>query len=96
MVSGEEKQRRGCSLSGVAKDQEQTHPNSSLPFPKSDARPFQDITTPQRDQLLADITAAAIARERAVTGGTHDSEARAWRRWTEYCDSVGCKDLFMD
>ena len=65
-------------------------------FPKSDARPFRDITSPQRNQLLADITAAAIARERAVTGGTHDGEARAWRRWTEYCKSVGCTDFFMD
>jgi len=73
-----------------------THLYSTLPFPKPDASPFRDITATQRDQLLADIAAAAIARERAVTGGTHDGEARAWRRWTAYCESVGCRDLYMD
>jgi hypothetical protein len=46
-----------------------------LPLPKSDARPYQDITNTQQDQLLADFTAAAIARERAVTGGTHNGKA---------------------
>jgi hypothetical protein len=32
-----------------------------LPLPKSDAKPFQDITDTQQNQLLADLTAAAIA-----------------------------------
>jgi hypothetical protein len=67
-----------------------------FPLPKSDAEPFQDITDTQQDQLLADLTAAAIARERAVTGGTHDVKAQAWQRWTTYCKSIGCTDLFMD
>jgi hypothetical protein len=46
--------------------------------------------------LLADLTAAAIAREQAVTGETHDSEAQAWQHWTTYCESIGCTDLFTD
>jgi hypothetical protein len=29
-------------------------------------------------------------------GGTHDGEAQAWQRWTTYCKSIGCADLFMD
>ena len=45
---------------------------------------------------MADLTAAALAHERAVTGGTHDSEFRSWKRWEKYCASVGCTDLFMD
>jgi hypothetical protein len=46
-----------------------------LPLPKSDAKPFQDITDTQQDQLLADLTVAAIAHEQAVTGGTQNGKA---------------------
>ncbi len=67
-----------------------------LPLPKSDAKPFQDITYTQHDQLLADLTAVAIAREQAVTGETHDGKAQEWQHWTTYCKSIGCTDLFMD
>jgi hypothetical protein len=48
-------------------------------FPNQIPDPFQDITATQQDQLLADITAAAISREQVITGGTHIDEARAWQ-----------------
>jgi hypothetical protein len=38
-------------------------PQFCAPYSQTDARPFQDITDTQQDQLLADLTAAAIARE---------------------------------
>ncbi len=62
-----------------------------LPLPKSDAQPFQNITS-----ALADLTAAAITHERGVTGGTHNGKTWAWSRWTKYCKSVRCTDFFMD
>jgi hypothetical protein len=50
----------------------------------------------QQNILLADITTAALAREQAVTGGTHDDKSRAWRRWTTYCDSISMHGTYMD
>ena len=38
---------------------------------------------------MADLAAAETARKGAVTGKTHEDQARAWRRWCEWCDSVG-------
>jgi hypothetical protein len=96
VVCGEEKQCCGRSLTRVAKDYQKSYLYFALLLPKSDAEPFQDITDTQQDQLLADLTAAAIAREQVVTGGTHDGEAQAWQHWTTYCKSIGCTDLFMD
>jgi len=46
---------------------------------------------------MADLIAAAVASEGAVTGGTHESQARSWRRFKEYLDSVGLShDYFLD
>ncbi len=45
---------------------------------------------------MADLSAAALARERAITGDTHNDAARAWRRWTNYCMSIGCDDFYLD
>ena len=77
MVRGGEKQCRGRSLS---REWHRTNHEltSILLVPQSDAKPFRNITITQQDQLLADITAAAIAQEHAVTGGTHNGKARAW------------------
>jgi hypothetical protein len=75
VVSREKKQRRGHSLRRVAKHQQKSYLYFALPLPKSDAKPFQDITDTQQDWLLADLTAAAIACEQAVAGGRHDCEA---------------------
>jgi len=41
---------------------------------------------------LADLIAAEIAREGAVTGDTHESQARAWRRFQKYLLSIGLKE----
>ncbi len=38
---------------------------------------------------MADLTAAADARERAVQGGTHKDHAWSWDRWIQYCKSTG-------
>ena len=41
---------------------------------------------------MADLAAAEAAREGAVTGKTHENQARAWRRFREWCDLVGLID----
>jgi hypothetical protein len=38
---------------------------------------------------VADLTAATVAAEAVVGGGTHENDARAWSRYTKYCDSIG-------
>jgi hypothetical protein len=38
---------------------------------------------------VADLIAAATARERAVTGATHEDQARAQHQWTKYLESIG-------
>ena len=46
---------------------------------------------------MADLAAAEVAREGAVTGKTHEDQARAWGRWEKWCDSVGLiDDVFLD
>ena len=44
---------------------------------------------------MADLAAAETAREGAVTGKTHEDQARAERRWIEWCKSVGIEDYFL-
>jgi hypothetical protein len=41
---------------------------------------------------VADCVAAQIAREGAVERGTHEKQARSWRRWEKYLQSIGLKD----
>ncbi len=96
VVHGEIKQRCRCILSGLAPGQQRTHLNTPSPLPTTDADALQNISAAQRDQLLADFATAAITREQAVTGGTHDNKSCAWARWEEYCLSIGCQDIFMD
>ena len=46
---------------------------------------------------MADLNAAEITRERAVTGKTHDHEHRSWDRWCTYLESIGIhNDQFLD
>ena len=46
---------------------------------------------------MADLVAVEAAREGAVAGKTHEDQARAWRRFKEWCDSVGLiADYFLD
>ena len=51
----------------------------------------------QRNCLLADLSAAEVTRERAVTGETHEDQDRAWQRWSTYLDSIGIvNNEFLD
>ena len=46
---------------------------------------------------MADLSAAEIARQGAVTRGTHEEQARAWDRWCEYAKMCGFEDdIFLD
>jgi hypothetical protein len=46
---------------------------------------------------VADIVAAETSREGAVTGGTHENQARSWRRFSQYLESIGLgHDIFLD
>jgi hypothetical protein len=46
---------------------------------------------------MADLFAAEIAREGAVTGSTLEDQARAWARWKEYANSIGLEQgHFLD
>ena len=45
---------------------------------------------------MADLSAVETTRQRAVQGNTHENQARAWRRWTEYCHSIGLRDTYLD
>ena len=46
---------------------------------------------------MADLIAAETVREGAVTGKTHEDQARAWRKWEAYFDSIGIiEDEFLD
>ncbi len=96
MVPWEGEQRRRRIITRLAQNRLRTHlyPPFSLPFTAS--KSFRDCSAAQRNLLLADITSATLAREKAVTGGTHDDESRAWRRWSEYCASIGLHDTYMD
>ncbi len=96
MVPREEEQCCGCPLLRLALPQLRTHFNFTPSFPLADAQTFCYITDPQRDQLMADLAAAAAAHERAITGVTHDNAARAWGRWTKYCSSIRCDDFYLD
>lgn len=44
---------------------------------------------------MADLAAAEAARKGTVTEKTHEDQARAWRRWKEWCDSVGLIDDYL-
>ena len=73
VVSGEIGQRCGRSLKGLAPWRQRTHLTLTLPLSRTDAGKFPNITAAQRDQLVADLVAAAASRERAVTGATQDN-----------------------
>jgi len=46
---------------------------------------------PNKNHLVADCVAAQITDEQAVERGTHEKQARAWRCWKEYIESIGIK-----
>ncbi len=46
---------------------------------------------------MADIVAAETSHEGAVTGGTHENQARSWQRFSQYLKSIGLgHDIFLD
>jgi len=46
---------------------------------------------------MVDLVAVNTTSQDAVTGKTHEDEARAWRRWIEYARSIGItQDFFLD
>jgi hypothetical protein len=46
---------------------------------------------------MADLAAALVATEAGVGGGTQENDARAWSRYTKYCDSIGLDgNYFLD
>jgi hypothetical protein len=46
---------------------------------------------------MADLIATEVARQGAVTGSTHESQARSWRRYIEYVHTIGLSgDPFLD
>jgi hypothetical protein len=65
-------------------------------LPSSDAQPFQNCTTAQQNCLMADLPSVKAARQGAVQGSTHENQARAWRRWNEYCESIGLTDVYLN
>ncbi len=46
---------------------------------------------------MANLAAATVAAEAGVGEGTHENNARAWSRYTKYCDSIGLDgNYFLD
>ncbi len=78
-----------CPLPGRRPNGRRTHQNSRFTLPLTGSSSFQDCTPSQRNNLVADLAAATVAAEAGVGGGTHENNARAWPRYTKYCDSIG-------
>jgi hypothetical protein len=55
---------------------------------------LQNSSTAQRNNLISDCVAVQITHERAVERGTHEKQARSWRRWKAYANSIGIEDDF--
>jgi hypothetical protein len=45
---------------------------------------------------MADLSAVAASRERAITGATHNNGTQAWKWWQQYCKSVRCDNPYLD
>jgi hypothetical protein len=58
---------------------------------------FSNSTAAQQNLLVADLVAAKTAREGAVTGSTHESQAQSWQQFSKYLDSIGLgHDVFLE
>ena len=74
-----------------------THLSFTQNYPRAGSLTLQNCTSPQRNQLLADITTADATRQWAVQRGTHADHACSWSCWEQYCSSIGLgNDLFLD
>ena len=73
------------------------HRNPPISLLLTGSSSFQDCTVSQRDNLMADLASATAAAEEGVGGGTHANDARAWSRYTKYCNSIGLNgNYFLD
>jgi hypothetical protein len=45
---------------------------------------------------MADFHTAAAVHKHAIMEVTHNGGSQAWRRWEQYCKSVGCDDIYMN
>ena len=96
MVPGQRKYCCGRTISRRRPHRRRTHFHSLLLCPPPDAEPFRDCTTAQKNRLVADLAAVELTRQRGVQRSTHENQARAWRRWNEYCLSIGLNDTYLD
>jgi hypothetical protein len=81
----------------MTKKRRRTNKNLTLSCSLTGSKTLQDSTTAQRNQLLADLCAAEVARQGAVTRKTHEDQARAWRRWIQWTKSIGLEhDIYLD
>ena len=58
---------------------------------------IQDSSPAQQDCLVADLSASALAHERAVQGGAHANQDLSWQQLIKYCHSIGLdSDIFLN
>jgi hypothetical protein len=68
-----------------------------LALPLSASPSLSGCTTAQRNRIVADLIAAATARERAVMVATHEDQTLSHRQWIEYLKSICLyHDPFLD
>ena len=84
VVWGEEESGSRCPLSRIRETRYRTNQHFTLTFSIAASTAFRNSTAANRNCL--DLIAAEIAREGAVTGVTHKSQARSWRRFKQYVD----------
>ena len=90
----ERKWRVRCSLKRLQQIRRRTNRNLTYLCSWTDTTTFWDCSTAQRNQLMADLSAAEAARQDAVTRTTHKNQARVWRWWKIYANSIGITDDF--
>jgi len=97
MVPRKAKQHCRFSLLRLPLIRRETNNLPAFLFPFSDSIQLHDCSSSQQDCLVADLSSSALARERAVQGGTHANQALSWQRWIKYCKSIGLdSDIFLD
>ena len=97
MVPRFRKPSRGLTLSGRRPIRRRSNQHFPKLLPRTGTGPLQNSSAPQRDRLLGYIAAAEASTKTAVTRATLENQARAWRRWTDWCNEVGLGDEpFLD
>ena len=97
MVPGSRKQCGRFFIPWLSFNWQQTNFLPLPLFPLPDSLQIQDYSATQRNCLLSDLNASALAHERAVQGGTHSNQKLSWKLWNKYCASIGLKtNFFLD